>query len=170
MKRVGVYAGTFDPLHIGHVSFGRAALTEARLDIVYYVPERSPRHKQLATPYDARVSTIVRTLHEYNGLELLELPERALTVDETLPELTSMFPDTQLVLLFGADVVVHMSTWTHIDALVQTCEFAIGMRDGYARNDVVRTLQRLRIDPSRSTIIQTAASHVSSSAIRSEMH
>ena len=170
MKRIGIYAGTFDPLHIGHISFGIAAIRDAQLDAVYYIPERSPRHKQHAAPYNERKSAMSSTLKVHNGLELLELPDRSLTVDETLPELTGTFPGSQLVLLFGADVVAHMSSWPHIDTLVRTCEFAIGMRDGYALADISRMMQDLEVSKARYTLIQTAMSHVSSTAIRSTMH
>ena len=46
MARIGIYAGTFDPVHAGHVAFALQSLEAAKLDRVYFLPERRPRGKR----------------------------------------------------------------------------------------------------------------------------
>ena len=166
-RRIGIYGGTFDPLHEGHVSFALAAQREADLNAVYFLPERSPRSKPDASSYSLRVKELSGTLGQYAHLNLLELPDEAMSTSKTLPELTRIFPETTLVLLVGADVITHMSTWPEVDKLVASCEFAIGMRDGWDVPATIATLHELGIPHSRYTIIRTDQAHISSTAIRS---
>jgi nicotinate-nucleotide adenylyltransferase len=45
MKKIGIFAGTFDPIHEGHVAFAQAVLADLSLDKIYFLPERQPRRK-----------------------------------------------------------------------------------------------------------------------------
>ncbi len=164
--RIGIYAGTFDPVHKGHISFALAAVNQANLEQVCFLPERFPRFKPNASDYKTRINKIKDATADASQLTLLELPDRALNVHETLPELNRAFPDATLVLLVGADVLAHMYTWTEINQLVSTCDFVIGMRMGWDETQVTNILRTLDIMDSRYTIIYTDHAHVSSTAIR----
>lgn len=164
MRRIGIYAGTFDPVHQGHLSFARTACELARLSVVYLLPERSPRAKPSARPYRTRVAR----LHDITDdqIKVLELPDEEFSVARTLPALRRQFPGAQLVMLVGSDVVEHMSSWPDISELVRSCEFAIGQRDAAVPPDTHATLQALGIDSSRHTIVSTPHNHLSSTMIR----
>lgn len=163
--RIGIYAGTFDPLHVGHLSFALAAKEAARLECVYFLPERIPRHKPLASPYETRVAALKHSL-DGGRLKLLELPDDAFTIHETLPELEAIFPGSQIVLLVGADVLRHMPAWPGIDTLDDTFELAVGVRTGYDILTITKSLQALGFNDSCSHIVETDQAHVSSTTIR----
>jgi cytidyltransferase-like protein len=50
MKHIGIYPGSFDPVHEGHFAFAKAALETGRLDTVIFLPEMKPRGKPQVTP------------------------------------------------------------------------------------------------------------------------
>lgn len=165
--RIGIYAGTFDPLHEGHISFARAAIESARLDSVYFLPERLPRYKPYASPYETRLATLKHTL-KGEALKLLELPNHVLTIHETLPEIEAIFPDSQISFLVGADVLQHMSTWPGIDTLRMNYELIVGVRTGYELPTISESLRALGFKGSNSIIVHTDQADISSSAIRLE--
>lgn len=167
--RIGIYAGTFDPLHKGHISFALASIKSAQLDSVYFLPERTPRHKPHASSYASRVVTLKHAL-DGDVLKLLELPDHALTIHETLPELEAMFPNSQITLLVGTDVLQHMPAWPGIDTLRDNYELVVGVRTGYDLTTINKSLHTLGFTGSRSVIVHTDQAAVSSTAIRSNSY
>jgi nicotinic acid mononucleotide adenylyltransferase len=72
-SRIGIYAGTFDPVHAGHVSFALHAMTVAQLDEVYFLPERLPRYKPGAAHFAHRVAMLKRAVKPHPDLQIIEL-------------------------------------------------------------------------------------------------
>lgn len=166
-QRIGIYSGTFDPIHSGHLSFALAAIQESSLDRVYFLPERSPRHKPAASDYVYRLRALIKTARDYDQLDVLDYADREFTVHETLPQIVTKFPDATLVFLVGSDVLSNMHTWKNLHKLIERCDFAIGVRDHSSRSEILLTLSQIGIDSKRATIIRTAQAHMSSSQIRS---
>src|SRR4051812_5853101 len=92
--RIGIYAGTFDPVHAGHMSFALHARQMAGLDEVYFLPERTPRHKPQAEHYGHRVGMLRRAIRPYNNLAVLELVDKHFTVQRTMLGLRQVFKDS----------------------------------------------------------------------------
>src|SRR4051812_40769392 len=82
-KRIGIYAGTFNPVHTGHVAFALQAVKEANLDEVYFVPERQPRGKAGVEHFGHRVAMLKRALRPYKQFDVLELVDVNMTVNRT---------------------------------------------------------------------------------------
>lgn len=167
-RRIGIYSGTFDPVHEGHISFAIATTASAHLDRVYFLPERIPRHKPAVSHYESRVAGLSDAAAAYPQLAILELPDRALTIQETLPELSSTFIGATLVFLVGADTLAHMHTWPKVDVLTSSYNFAIGVRRGWDESKIIDLLRSLSIPASRYTIVRTDYAHVSSTMIREQ--
>jgi len=87
MTRVGIYPGTFDPVHVGHIAFALQAMKSAKLDYLYFLPERSPRRKTDITHYGHRVAMLRRAIRPHVQFGLLDLPTKQFSVLKTLPEL-----------------------------------------------------------------------------------
>jgi len=165
MRNIGIYAGTFDPVHAGHVAFATAALTHCGLDAVYLVPERTPRHKANATAYDTRIAALRARLAD-TLIDILEFPDESLTVSRTLPEIQHRFPDARISILVGSDVITHMPTWPHLAELIDSCDFIVGMREGHTRQDIAALLTDVGI--ATPWILETKFSHLSSSQLRNQ--
>ena len=111
-KRIGIFAGSFNPIHAGHITLALKAIDVASLDMVYLMPERLPRHKSKLEHFGHRSAMISRAIRPHSKLALLELPERRFDVAKTLTSLERRFVGDQLVLLMGSDVVLGLKPRT----------------------------------------------------------
>lgn len=127
-RRIGIYAGSFDPVHKGHVAFALEALEVANLDLVYFLPETQPRHKTGITHATHRLSMLKLATRAHPKLKVLELPDKRFSVATTLPRLKKKFPDDQLMLLVGSDVLMHLPRWKHIDELLLQTGLMVAVR------------------------------------------
>lgn len=166
MKRIGIYAGTFDPVHAGHVAFALQATQAAELDVVYFLPERRPRGKEHVEHFGHRVAMLQRALRPYKHFEVLELVDVSFSVQRTLPELQKLFPDAQLVFLFGSDVVAALPDWPHVKQLLRHSELVIGLRAQDDEQQLREALAGWTDRPRALTLFHSYAPHVSSGKIR----
>ena len=108
--RIGVYGGTFNPIHRGHLTAARAAADALGLEKVLLIPDNLPPHKALpagsATGED-RLEMCRLTAGEVPGMEVLDLELRRSGpsyTSDTLAELHAQYPDDELWLLVGSDM------------------------------------------------------------------
>ena len=134
LRRVGIYGGTFDPVHHGHLEVARRVLQLFELDEIVFVPACVPPHKRtlkltsafhrfamlsLATAADQRL--LVSTIE-------LDAPDRPYAVD-TVARLQD---ETQrLFFIIGADSWSEITTWHEWRRLVETCDLIVVTRPGY---------------------------------------
>jgi nicotinate-nucleotide adenylyltransferase len=174
LLRVGIYAGTFDPVHAGHIAFALQAVEAAKLDHVYLMPEREPRGKAHVTHFAHRVAMIRRAARPHRQLDVLETEDRVFSTLTTLPRLQHRFPGATLVFICGSDVLAHMALWRHVERFLGATELCIGLREEETFAAVERVLSQLPVPPIKATIVQSYAAAVSSSkirqAIRSKRH
>lgn len=127
-KRIGIYSGSFDPVHKGHISFALSALNDARLDAVYFVVESLPRHKPGITHYAHRVAMLKLATRAHPNLYVLELPDKRFSVAKTLPRLQAKFKGDELCMLVGSDVLAHIATWPMVEDLLTHVGLVVGLR------------------------------------------
>lgn len=166
MKRIGIYSGTFDPVHAGHVSFAVQALEAGKLDAVYFLPERRPRDKTGSEHFGHRTAMLVRATRPHRRLHVLELEDVSFSVATTLPRLRKRFPKAQLVLLVGSDVAQYLPTWPNADQLLQQVELLVGVRAADNLTVVQEMIGRWPVQPQAVTIVESFAATVSSRSIR----
>lgn len=165
MKRIGIYSGTFDPVHAGHIGFALQALQSAQLDYIYFMPERRPRHKQHVEHYAHRIAMLRAAVKPYAKLKVLETDDISFTIKRTLPRLQQRFRGAQLVFLAGSDVVAHMHTWPGAELLAQTCELAIGIREDSSPTEIIN-LPHMQLLQRPFYMLESCAPNVSSHKIR----
>jgi nicotinate-nucleotide adenylyltransferase len=165
-KRIGIFSGTFDPIHKGHISFAIQAIETAGLDQVLFLPETRPRHKHDVSHFSHRVAMISVAIKAYPKLGVLELPDKQFTVATSLPRLIQQFPDAQLVMLVGSDVVSHMSVWPHIRTLLKTVGLVIAARGEKDERQTFQLLANLPVEPIESHVFVSNFKAISSRDIR----
>jgi nicotinate-nucleotide adenylyltransferase len=172
-QTIGIYSGTFDPIHTGHISFANAALKTARLDQVVFMPEPSPRNKASVTNITHRSALITAAIADSRGLSLLMPSSRRFNVVDTLPQLHRTFKGADLTLLLGSDVVKTFSKgWPELDILLRDVSLVIGIRDGDTRHQMTTILTNLenifglKIN---YCLIQASDAHAASSKIRAKI-
>lgn len=113
---LGIFGGTFDPVHYGHLLLAEYCREQCKLDQLWFVPAAVPPHKQdrkLSTD-EQRVEMLRLALggHEQMVVSTLELERGGVsyTVD-TLETVSADRPDTQVYLLMGADSLTDLTTW-----------------------------------------------------------
>ncbi|HSX46278.1 MAG TPA: nicotinate-nicotinamide nucleotide adenylyltransferase [Candidatus Saccharimonadia bacterium] len=166
MARIGIYAGTFDPVHSGHMAFALQSLKAANLDRICFLPERRPRQKHQVEHFGHRVAMLNRAAKPYPEFTVLELVDVSFNVDRTLPFLQRMFPGDELVFLFGSDIVPGLAQWPHVEKLLQASELVIGLRFKDDRAKIHEIVESWQTQPKAVTIFESFAPEVSSGKVR----
>jgi nicotinate-nucleotide adenylyltransferase len=130
MKKVGIYGGTFDPIHHGHLILGRQACEELGLDQLIFVPAAlSPvkKHKPHANG-QLRLAMLRAAIEGQNGFAAddceLKRPPPSYSIDTVL-QIRERDPDAELFWLIGADNVSGLNKWHRIDELKKLVRFAL---------------------------------------------
>lgn len=169
-SRIGIYSGTFDPVHAGHIAFARAAARACRLSEVVFLPERQPREKQQVTPLKMRLSQLETAVAPYPELRVVALKDRQFSVQETLPRLQALFAGAELTLLVGSDVVrTFRYRWEGLELLLRAMPLAIGMRKGDDQAETEAIIKELAAQYKlvlTPAYIHTPHAHLTSSQLR----
>lgn len=166
---IGLFGGTFDPIHHGHLALASAARDRFELGRVYFVPANVPPHKQgqPVTPYFHRYAMVaLATMSEKAFVpSLLEAPETGTkplnggktrgadqrppaanySIDTVRRLKESLKKSDRLFFLIGIDAFDEIAKWHKAEELFQECEFIVASRPGYSLADVANALpQSLR--------------------------
>lgn len=172
--RVGVFGGTFDPVHVGHALLAECCQRQAALDRVMFVPAAQQPHKAHSPVASAadRVAMLRLATAEIPTWETatLEIDRGGVsyTVD-TLREIHGRDPQAELFFLLGADALADLPTWRESQSL---CELALPLavrRPGAGEPDFAalgRVVSRDRVDQIRAAQVTMPATPVSSSEIQ----
>lgn len=167
-KRVGVYSGTFDPIHSGHIAFAEQALVETKLDKLFFLVEPRPRRKQGVRALEHREAMVKLAIAEFDSFGSIQLEQSSFTVEETLPKLKALFKGADLHFLMGEDVFSHLNNWPNVDELLVSSSFIVGIRkhDEAKMRLVLEQLQKTRGLKFKVNFIITENHNVSSTNIR----
>lgn len=162
--KIGLFGGTFDPVHRGHLALARAALEQYKLHRICFVPANTPPHKlrQPLLPFLHRFAMLALATADEKAFvpSLLEAPEENAPVGKTRQVQPNYTIDTvrrmkqsfkasdKLFLLIGMDAFADIAKWHQAEALFRECEFIVAARPGYSLADVANALpEKLRPRP-----------------------
>jgi nicotinate-nucleotide adenylyltransferase len=133
-RRIGIFGGTFDPPHLGHMAVARAALQQLNLHHVEWVVSAQPPHRGApsADRYDRLAMVTLATCEDpamHPSARELRRGGTSYTVD-TLNELLAEFPGAELVLVIGADSLDELPTWREPDTIRRLAQLAVVPRCG----------------------------------------
>lgn len=147
MSSIGIYGGTFDPIHHGHLILAREALEQLELDQIVFVPAAQSPHKAdpSSTPAATRLAMLRaalkgETCFAIDGRELSR-PPPSYTI-ETIEELARSHPGQKFFYLIGSDNLPRLDTWHRIEELRKLVEFVVLDRTGSASDSTYRTIRR----------------------------
>ena len=173
MSRIGVFSGSFDPVHKGHIAFALEAAKTADLDKVYLAPEVKPRRKPGITHFAHRVAMLKLAVRSQPKLEVLELPDKYFLPQKTLAQLRQRFPRDTLVMLLGSDLfehlVEHSEQWPHVEALLSSVELVVSARTGQTNKALQEMVGRLPVQPLAFYIAHNHQPEVSSGMARDRL-
>ena len=140
--RIGIYGGSFDPIHYGHLLLAESAREQLNLDKVVFVPAAIAPHKrsQESAPATARIEMLKLAISGNAALEvsLLEIDRGGVsyTVD-TLTALRDAHPEAELTLLVGGDTLADMPNWKAPEQIVKIARVAVVDRPGASSEEIV---------------------------------
>jgi nicotinate-nucleotide adenylyltransferase len=154
---IGLFGGTFDPVHRGHLALARAAMEQYKLHRIHFVAANNPPHKQRQplAPFIHRFAMLVLATADEKAFlpSLLEAPEQGAppvrkdrqekpnyTIDTIRQVKHSFKASDKLFLLMGIDAFADIAKWHQAEALFRECEFVVASRPGYSLADVANAL------------------------------
>jgi len=151
-KRIAIYGGTFDPVHLGHIEVAKRVSKLFEIDELYFVPAQVAPHKltRPVTPAIHRYAMLVLATQEDPRLLVstfeLQAPDRRYTVD-TMAHFKSEFGESaDLFFVMGADSWSEITTWREWERLLTLVNHIVVTRPGYDINlDLVNSSVRDRI-------------------------
>jgi nicotinate-nucleotide adenylyltransferase len=133
--KLGIYGGSFDPVHLGHLLVAQAAIEELGLDKLFFIPAAQSPFKPDDKPAPGairlqllRLALAGKSNCEIDGQEIRR-GGTSYTVD-TLRDYAKRFPGAQLFCLIGADNVAQLGEWREAGELAALAEFAVIPRPG----------------------------------------
>jgi nicotinate-nucleotide adenylyltransferase len=133
--RIGVFGGTFDPVHLGHLILAEQCREQGRLDQVWFVPASRPPHKQRPglTPFRQRAEMLQLATAGHPAFRIDELEDQragpSYTV-VTLDELKKRRPDADWFLLIGSDTLAELHEWHDPGGVVARAGLLVMARGG----------------------------------------
>ena len=135
VERIGLFGGSFDPVHNTHCDIARAALSDARLDRVFFVVAARPPHKTdgLCASIDQRLAMVEAAERAEPRMEAsrveIDRDGPSYTVD-TLRHFHREFPDAELYLIIGMDSLLDLPRWREPEEIAALAEMLVVPRPG----------------------------------------
>jgi nicotinate-nucleotide adenylyltransferase len=133
LKRVGIFGGSFDPPHIGHLIIAELARRSLDLDVVYFVPAYRPPHKVGNHPSTARdrIQMTKLSVRGNKGLQVSDVELRRKGVSYTVDTVKSFrkrFPSAELFLIVGGDSLQQFHSWRNPDIILSEASLGVYRR------------------------------------------
>jgi len=158
--KLGVFGGTFDPIHRAHLVVAREAADAFSLDQVLFVPGANPPHKEAGTPYEHRYKMVELACKEdsrFSPSRLEEESRKSYSI-QTIERVKAA--NGEVFFVIGADAFAEIQTWFRWQDVVREVEFIVVTRPGH---------QYVSPPGARVHRLETVALPVSSSEIRAAL-
>ncbi len=155
---LGIFGGTFDPIHLGHTQSAQAAAKALNLTKILFIPAHIPPHKNCAksapTASPEQRATMVELACQDNIIfecdkRELRRKEHSYTID-TLKELKQEFPDQRLYFIIGMDSLLSFTAWHRYQDILKLCHLVVNTRPNYNLNqlnsDTTALLSKHQVD------------------------
>lgn len=171
MKKYGIFGGSFNPIHYGHLMICEYIKEEMGLDKVIFIPTGNPPHKELELSAEDRYEMVRLAISPNPDFEISDIEttrvKKSYTVD-TIRELKKIYKEEKLYFLIGLDSLFQLKTWMKIGDLSQEIEFVVALRPGYLdKEEVNKEIDFLRENfGTKINLIKTPLYEISSTDLR----
>tara|TARA_B100000767_G_scaffold265534_1_gene281700 strand:+ start:1183 stop:1857 length:675 start_codon:yes stop_codon:yes gene_type:complete len=129
-KRIGIFGGTFDPVHLGHVGSAEALLEQQGLDELYFMPcQRHPHDKRPMANSEQRLAMLTLALQKQSSLKVddreLSRLGKSFTVDSLTEIRQEIGEQTTLIFLLGSDAFAQLHRWDRWQTIFSLANVAV---------------------------------------------
>ena len=175
LPALGLFGGTFDPPHFGHLVVAQEAAELLGLERVWFLPAGQPPHKrgQVISPLADRLRMVELAIGDNPRFELsradCERSEPSFTVDLLTRLRAELGRTTELFFLVGMDSLLDLQTWREPERVLELCTLVAVTRPGHPAPDLAEVEARLPGSSSRSRLLETPGVDVSSTDLRARV-
>ena len=143
IKKVGIFGGTFNPIHKGHLEIAEEIRDFFSLDYVIFIPAGIPPHKEnkdiVESHHRLRMTELAVEGHKYFKVSPVEVesPDISYSVNTLKMLKKELGDDTELYFIVGLDAFLEIHTWKNVDELLTLCNFIVMERPGYRFIDII---------------------------------
>lgn len=175
MERIGIYGGSFNPPHIGHIQGAIHAMDALGLDKLLLVPARVAPHKHLAegSPMPGQRLDMVRLAMTHTGDPRFRATDLELNRDgpsytcQTVDQIREQYPTAELYLLMGTDMFLTFETWKDPDRIIREATLAVLYRgEPGERERIAQCRQRMEALGARVALVDNPVLEISSTQLR----
>ncbi len=175
MKKYGIFGGSFNPIHYGHLMICEYIKEEMGLDKVIFIPTGNPPHKDLGVSAEDRYEMVKLAISPNPDFEISDIETTRVNLSytvDTIRELKKIYKEEKLYFLIGLDSLFQLKTWKKIDDLSQEIEFVVALRPGYIdKEEIDNEIDFLRENfGTRINLIKTPLYEISSTDLRDRIH
>ena len=173
MERIGIYGGSFNPPHIGHIQAAKQAVEVLNLDKLLVIPAGIAPHKDMPdnTPTPRhRLDMLRLTLADCPEIEVSDLEvnrEGPSYTWETIQHLREMYPDACLILFMGTDMFLSIHTWKNPEFILENVTLGVFYRGDKGENRAIEAKKaELEAQGAKVELVQNVVIPISSTQMR----
>lgn len=156
-RRIGLFGGSFDPIHCGHLIIAQDAVEQLELDRLIFIPAARSPLKGDQTPVDGqhRLAMLRQAVEDNPRFEVSDIEVSrggiSFTID-TVRQMRGQYPDADLFFIVGADSLTELHLWRDVDQFLEQCTLVPFARGG---EDTSAIAQAMKLsDPWRSRLLK----------------
>lgn len=172
-NKIGIFGGTFNPIHCGHLIIAETVREKLSLDKVIFIPSGQPPHKpdnEVIDP-EYRYEMVSRAVASNRFFEASVIEIKRVGYTYTIHTLQALREEygleTEMFFIVGADVIPELTTWKDFRNVFKLCEFAAVLRPGHDKKVFVAEIEQLKREYNiKVHMIKAPLIDISSSSIR----
>lgn len=169
--KIGIYGGSFDPVHNGHVNAALTFMEELSLDKIIVVPAYQPPHKKglAMTPSEHRLNMCSLAFGNLEGFEVSDIEIKRADegyMADTVAELREIYPDDELFLLMGGDMLLYFQRWYAWHKITDEAVLAVAARNREDDSALEAEAAVLRSYGAEVRIVPIEVKEISSTSVR----
>jgi nicotinate-nucleotide adenylyltransferase len=147
-KRLGLFGGTFNPIHYGHLRSAEEVVEALGLQRLWFIPAAMPPHKTTPeiTPYKVRSEMTRLAVGDHPVMAVSDIegrrPGRSYSIETLRQVRQEVGPSWELYFILGLDAILEISSWKDYSELFSLCHFVVLDRPGYDRSRLGEVLLR----------------------------
>lgn len=136
IKKIGIFGGSFNPIHRGHIEMANLAIEKLDLDRLYIVPVGTPSHRSDTNFVSSSDRMTMVKLACSNNKKLYPcdyeiMSNKVSYTYDTLLKITEKYPNSLIYEIIGEDSAEYLSSWKNYKKMTELCEFVFFKRKGY---------------------------------------